>query len=261
MITLFYEKLDQLVSPFGNKVSVVIQGDQCHYTFNETTKMLSASLIKLPILLYAFEQIKKGNLSFSQKIRISSDNIVDGCGIIQVLHDVNDWSIRDLLGLMINVSDNTATNVLMDVLGIEHIQAWINDHQLNGTSIQRKMMDMEAKKEGKDNFTCAADITHCMELIFSSSNSLSHDFPFIDNYFLNQQFRGKLPGKIEYTPVKIYNKTGEMERISHDTAFIKLKDKRAIVTCMTSGFDDSIEADQLIQKIGERVYLFFNEQV
>ncbi|WP_141603493.1 serine hydrolase [Terrilactibacillus laevilacticus] len=260
MTSTIFEKLDRLVSPFGNKVSVVIKEGKNHYSFNESTKMLSASLIKLPIFLYAFDQVKKGTLSLDQKIPVSPEKMVDGSGIIQVIQDVREWSIRDLLGLMINVSDNTATNVLMDVLGIEQIQSWIENHGLNGTSIQRKMMDMQAKKEGKENFTCASDVSHCMELIFLRPNSLSCEFPFVKHYFLNQQFRGKIPGKIEYTPVKIYNKTGEMEGISHDTAFMKLKDKTSIVTCMTSGFEDATEADQLIQKMGEWVYLFLNEQ-
>ncbi|MBA3890284.1 MAG: serine hydrolase, partial [Gemmatimonadaceae bacterium] len=74
----------------------------------------TASLIKVPILVGLFERVEKGELSLDDRVRVLRADKVPGAGILQALHDGLEVTLRDLATLMITISDNTATNLVLD---------------------------------------------------------------------------------------------------------------------------------------------------
>ncbi|RYL90364.1 serine hydrolase [Sporolactobacillus sp. THM7-4] len=257
----FINKLKSLTEPLGDQIAIAAEGsDGFRFLYNESVPMLSASLIKLPVLLYVYDQAKIDRSILKKTIVLRNHEIVGGSGVLQILSG-REWSVRDLLALMINVSDNTATNLLIEEFGIRPIQQWVREHGYKETTLERKMMDTAAEDAGKRNLISARDACQAIRTLFSDQKAYPDE---IKSWFLHQQFRGKLPGLIDEVPnpVSVYNKTGEMEEIDHDAAFFSYKSSSMSIAVLTSGVKDRQIALSVIQKIGKSVsdYLIQSEE-
>jgi len=228
-----------------------IGSDGFVFGYNENIPKLSASLIKLPILFYAFKNPRIDQTQLQQTIRFDKGKIVGGSGVLQLLSG-REWTVKDLLGLMISVSDNTATNLILDFFGIDQIQNWIAEQGLTETKIERKMMDEVAQLKGRTNRISAHDANLIIRRIFSKVDPFPDEVKF---WMLHQQFRDKLPGLFDEKtqPVVVYNKTGEMEEIDHDAAYFTCNGHSMAVTVMTSGIQNRQEALIAIQDIGNAI--------
>ncbi|MFT8316783.1 MAG: serine hydrolase [Sporolactobacillus sp.] len=246
----FIQTLEERIDPFGEKLAIeVSSSDNLHFSRNPAQPMLSASLIKLPILLHVLDESLRDPLLLEERVQIKEKSIVGGSGVLQVLSE-NEWPVRDLLALMISVSDNTATNLIIDHFGIDPINHWIRVHHLSGTRLERRLMDEAAENEGKHNLISAHDACTCMKRIFWEQ----HGYPeAVKSWFLHQQFRDKLPGLFDELPlpVEVYNKTGEMEEVDHDAAFFQCGSVSLILTVLTAGIADRQAVFRTIQTIGK----------
>ncbi|GEB76039.1 serine hydrolase [Sporolactobacillus inulinus] len=247
-----HKDLMKIVRPYDDQISIAAKGsDGFSFTYQAEVPMLSASLIKLPILLYAFKKSEQNKRLLDQLVRFDDQQIVGGSGVLQVLSS-REWKVSDLLALMINVSDNTATNLMIDFLGLSNLKKWVKDQGFLETKIERKLMDEAAQKEGRTNWISARDANKMIQQLFIGSGALPKE---AQSWLLKQQFRYKLPGLFDEKdqPVAVYNKTGEMEAIDHDAGFFVYKQHSMAVTVMTSGLENRQEALSAIQIIGLRV--------
>ncbi|WP_100487952.1 serine hydrolase [Sporolactobacillus pectinivorans] len=252
------EEMDTLSAPFSSHIAIKAEGsDGFHFALHESVPMLSASLIKLPILLYACDQAVAKPELFAQKIELREGKIVGGSGVLQILSR-REWSVRDLLALMINVSDNTATNLLIESFGTDAIQNWIQKQGYLGTTLGRKLMDETAEAAGRHNLISAGDACRMIQKVFKMDQSFSSD---IKSWFLHQQFRGKLPALFDELPhsVTVYNKTGEMEKVDHDTAYFSCRSHNFSIAVLTNGIEDRQAALSVIQNIGKKIFDYLTE--
>jgi len=88
------------------------------YELRADTPVPTASTIKLPIMVELFAEAKEGRLDFSQKLQLTDQDKVSGSGVLTELSGGDSLPIRDLMHLMIVVSDNTATNLVLDKVSI-----------------------------------------------------------------------------------------------------------------------------------------------
>lgn len=240
-----------LVAPFENKIGVAVDGDGFRFCHGETVPMLSASLIKLPILLYTFSKAAKEPGLLEKRIWMDRKDVVSGSGVLQVLEKAA-WTIRDLLALMIAVSDNTATNLLIEVFGVEAIQNWVRGQGLSETVLSRKMMDEQAKAGGRENVISAGDACRCMQRIFGGGIR-AEDAANAQSWLERQQFRDKLPGLVDEEKVAVFNKTGEMEGIEHDAGYFSYRTRGMFVAVLTRGIEPRTKAVAVIQQIGKKI--------
>ena len=99
----------------------------------------TASVIKMGILLDAAEQIRAGHASLSEKLVLTKPNQVEGSGVLGQLTAPLTLTLGDTLHLMVVLSDNTATNMAIDRLGIEHINATLRAAGLKQTVLYKKV--------------------------------------------------------------------------------------------------------------------------
>ena len=153
-------KIENIVEESSANISVSFydldQGEG--FSINGDERIPSASMIKLLILLKALDECDKGKINIEDITNLDDYEKVDGSGILKELSGDHKFSIRELLTLMIIVSDNTATNILIDLLGMEEINKIGRDLGLEKTNLERKMMDSHAKEKGLDNFTSSNEI-------------------------------------------------------------------------------------------------------
>ncbi|MDZ5609158.1 serine hydrolase [Bacillus pseudomycoides] len=239
----FIYELEKRIESINGDVSVMIQGEIV-YRYNEQFMHPSASLIKLPILLCAIENMKDGTLNPYELIPVSSLKKTGGSGIVASLHTPN-ITIQDLITLMIAVSDNAATNWLINKLKMNHIQKHIDSMQLNGTKLQRYMMQAP-KETGKDNFTTAEDI---VSLLMHYENEKQFYNPLE-----KQQFTYKLCGKLEgIEGLELASKTGELQTVTHDAARLKINNQTVYIAVLSSNIECVNYTNYIFSEIGHLI--------
>lgn len=201
----------------------------------------SASLIKLAILA----DILDSGIEMDQSVPVHADQLVGGAGVLQLL-EPRDWTLKDLLALMISDSDNSATNVVISFIGMAHVQNYLNKKGFEQTKLNRYLMDGRSLARGIDNFTSAAESLRLMDSV------LSHD-EMVNSWFNNQQFRYKLPGNFDESneKVAVYNKTGEGYLIDHDVAKFVYSNKSAEIAMLTFGSHHRMDTLHAFNQVGQ----------
>ncbi|MFC4023451.1 serine hydrolase [Oceanobacillus longus] len=236
-----------------DKFSIAIHTDEGTISINSATPRKAASLAKLFIMAEAYQQVEKGSLSLEKLVYINSDKMVEGSGVIKYLTNSHVYSYQNLLELMIIVSDNTASNILLDAVGIDRTNRFAKRIGCNHTFIKRKFMDDQAQLEGNENATTAGDIVSLLKLFSRENDYFSMDSRGeILEIFSNQQFNSKLSAFQQTSSrIKIYHKTGELHGVEHDAAIMIADGKIVEAAILTEGWDNNGDAQNYITAIGK----------
>ncbi|SKA75400.1 beta-lactamase class A [Caloramator quimbayensis] len=224
---------------------------------NGDTSIPSASTIKVFIMAEAFRQAKEGKISLKERIKVDKSYHVP-YSIISLLSEDNTYTIMDLITLMIIQSDNTSTNVLIDILGMGKINDYIKSLGCSLTVLERKMMDFIARDKGLENKTCARDLTLFMELLYKgevvdeSSSKIMMDI-------LKHQLDTSMMAYFIPEEVSIAHKTGEVSRVDHDFGIVFLDNLDYIFTMMTYDVKSNNDARFAIAQVSKEVYDYFIE--
>ena len=130
---------------------------------NGDKPFVSASIIKLAILGTLLDQTQSGVLSLDDSATVGPSDIVGGTGVIQASGAGGSYTYRQLAAYMIQDSDNTATNLIIDAVGMPAVSEYASEIGLTQTVLNRRMMDFAA---GDENYTSANDVAHILQLIY-----------------------------------------------------------------------------------------------
>lgn len=138
--TEWKKEIEKIISEVKGQVSVSFYDldKNIAFSIDGNKKVLSASMIKLLILAELMRQVSEAKLSLSQKIILTDSMRVGGDGILKVLDSGHQFSLKELAKLMIVVSDNEATNILIDLLTMENINALGRNLALKETFYKEK---------------------------------------------------------------------------------------------------------------------------
>lgn len=203
------------------KCSLVITnmftGHSLRTNFEETYR--AASIIKLPLLLVILKEFSLKQM-VNNKIFLLDKDKVPGCGILQNLPEGSELSIEELCNLMISISDNTATNLLLDYFGLSWFKEGFLSLGLRDTRLCRKLFDKKQQKLGLENSFSVEEINFLLEKIFVSSYLSRGDYyDRAKDYLLQQKINHKLDPLL-YPRALIAHKTGEDEGITHDVGIV-----------------------------------------
>ena len=130
------------------------------------TVFTQASAIKLPVLVELFRQVEQGRHGLDDLITLEENDVVPGSGVLQRLTPGSvRMTLRDVATLMVTVSDNTATNMIIDRVGMENVNQTMVRLGLPQTKLQRKMMDSEAWLADRENLSTPNEQARLLELI------------------------------------------------------------------------------------------------
>lgn len=225
---------------------------------NEGVIIPSASIIKILIMTAVMQKARDGELSLKTRVKIDNKDRVP-YSIITVLDSENTYTLYDIVTLMIIQSDNTATNVLIDLLGMEYINRVAIEAGLRNTKLQRKMMDTEARKEGRENLTTAEDIGILLERIYKGEAvSSGYDAMMID-IMKEQLYKDILYLQIDDN-VEAAHKTGQLDYIEHEAGIVYAKDKPYIFVMLTYDAESNNLAREVAGKTAKVVYDIFTKE-
>ncbi|MCL4592980.1 serine hydrolase [Fusobacterium nucleatum] len=220
------------------------------FSIDGDKKVLSASMIKLLILAELMKKVSENKFSLSDAITVTEAMKTGGDGVLKELNSDHHFTLKELATLMIIVSDNQATNILIDFLGMKNINLLGKELRLKETFLGRKMMDIEARKKGYDNYTCADDIS--LKLIYQKKLINKEASQLMLDILLRQQQGERLQ---RYLPsdIKIAHKCGDLDNLENDGGIIWIGDKAYILAVLTNGMPN-FQCKQTIGKISKFVY-------
>ncbi|MFJ7666887.1 serine hydrolase [Lysinibacillus sp. NPDC097195] len=211
----------------------------------------SASLIKVPILVAVLDTIEHCNTSLHQELTIRPEDWVD----FSVLSEqrITTSTIYELLVWMITTSDNTATNVFIDMIGMKALNSCFRKMGLTGTLIQRKMMDIERLGQGIDNVTTARDMAHLFSQIYEQTILTPPLSQLVIEILCRQRFHDCLRRYI-VDDIKIAHKTGSLDSVDHDVGILYNNVHDYGIGVFITEVNENDSARQLIGHLSKIVY-------
>lgn len=178
----------------------------------------AASMIKVYILGYLFEEIEAGHIDLGETIELEESDKVGGAGVLSGYAVGTKLTVDELAKLMITVSDNSATNILIHRLGMGSINQYVLKNGFIDTKLQRYMMDLEAIRQGRENYTSAKDLGNWFMNLLEGKGMSNSSREKMLMYLLGQTdtetFNEALSNRL------IAHKTGELAGVYHDGGII-----------------------------------------
>lgn len=192
----------------------------------------AASLIKLPVMCTVFEAIREGRLDWEQPVAVTST--ADGCGILQHVSAPDPLALRDAVMLMISLSDNRATNAVLEAVTRDAVNDWLHAHGYRITVMRHGMRGLAGQfAAGPTNRTSVSEITRLLTTCFQSAEA-----PLARLLLGAQQINDRLAPATP-TGWRVCHKTGELDGLRHDAAWFERDDGTwASAVMMTDGFTD-----------------------
>ncbi len=213
------------------------------WAYQADTPLVAASVIKLPILAEAFRQARDGLIAMDETFSIRPEQKMPSCGALTYLHDGLTVTLRDLCVLMIILSDNTATNLLIDRLGIESVNAFLREKGLEKTTLRRRLFDAEAAGRGLENTITAEEMGRLLEMLYRGECvSPAADAEML-GILRDQRLNGKIPFFLD--DLEIAHKTGEDDGITHDVGIVYAA--HPLILCFASNHTDVPAFERFMQ--------------
>lgn len=218
----------------------------------------AASTIKLPVLLAFFEEVDAGRIDINQTMTIQPQQIASGSGDMQVAEPSTQYTALEVATQMIVNSDNTATNMMIDLLGGPDV---LNDrftrYGLETTQLNAPLPDLEGA-----NLTSARDLSHTMLLISQGQTLSTRSRDRVLNILNRTLSKGLLPATLEEKGALTYNKTGDIGSVLGDVALVDLPNgKRYVVAALVERPNNDGRARELIRRVSSRTYLLAEKAV
>lgn len=247
--------LNDIIRPLEEKhgctVGCAIQDAQSGETLADYRKSLvmkSASLIKTPIMMCALEEVEEGRLALDQKIPVQPCHCVGDEA--PVIENGTDVPLTVLLEYMITYSNNSATNVLIDLLGMEKVNAFSQRVGLCDTVLRRHMLDYEAARQGNENHTSAADMLRLYTLLHKGEVFT----PFMCETALPILLRQHDKELLMFAnpEQKAAHKTGGLSDIAHDAGILYGENRTLIFAVLVTAPSDA-QCIELLQELSPQV--------
>jgi beta-lactamase class A len=249
-------QLDQhLDGVMGIAVKDITSGDEFFIHGDEI--MPQASSIKIAVLANLYLQAQHGKLKLSDEYVVRKEDLVSGSDILLGLTPgVTKLTLRDLATMMVAVSDNSATNILIDRLGIENVNAMLESSGLHATRLRRKMMDLRAASEGRENVSTPREMMALLEMLHRGkllNKEMTEDFFKVLTTHKESAMLQGLPDDAVAA-----NKPGELEAVRNDSGIVFAKNRPYILCVMTTYLKDEREGSAAIRKVAELTYSYFD---
>lgn len=213
---------------------------------HETVRHAGASMVKTLILEYVFHLACTEQLDLQDTISLQRSPRVEGAGALMELVGNHSFTYLELCRLMMILSDNWATNLLITALGMENINARAEQLGLEIFEINRFMMDFTALQEGRDNYITALDLAKLFHHIYEQRYTAYGKEMW--TILGRQQFRDILPfhwGE----DVVFHHKTGSLDRVEHDGGVLETFRGDFCFVILISGLPNDV-AKQLGAQVG-----------
>jgi beta-lactamase class A len=260
---LLWQKLEAAVHETDHNldgvlgVAILDLSNQHTLFLNADEVFPTASSIKIAILAEFYRQVQQGKLKFNDWYTLQSSDLVGGSGIAGALTPgATRLTLRDVAALMISVSDNSATNILIDRVGMQNVNALLDSLSLTHTRLRRKMMDVKAAGEGRENVASPREMMLLLEALYRG-RVLNKQFT--EDYFnlLSVPKSSFIPRELP-EDLRIANKPGELEGVRNDCGIVFAGTRPYVICIMSTYLRREREGGEAIARISGETYRMFD---
>lgn len=228
----------------------------------------AASVIKIAIMVEVFRQAEEGLLRLETRLRLAETDKVGGSGVLQVLSPGIELPIIDLVRLMIVVSDNTASNLLMDMVGADRVNETMRDLGFPGIVVRRKFMTVPVARPVPNSIT-PRDVTGLLEKIAREQVVSAWACRQMVGIMKQQQYNDLIPALLpvpgdedellagEMPRLEVAHKTGSVSRVRHDAGIVYIPGRDYVVTILTKELPRPRDGEDAIRRISLEIYRHF----
>jgi len=263
------KKIDELVRASGAETVAVAYYDPAtgkEFLVNPDVSFHAASTMKVPVMMEIFRQAAAGKLSLDQRIPVKNDfaSIVDGSPYSLTPDSDSDQSlyaktgqtepIRELMRLMITMSSNLATNILIERVTPERVMDLMHAIGAGHIRVLRGVEDGKAFQQGSNNTTTARDLMIILRRIAERRAVSARASDQMIKIMLDQKFNEGIPAGLP-RDARVSHKTGSITKINHDAAIVYPRGRKPyVLVVLTRGIEDEKLAHKLIADISRVVY-------
>ena len=262
------EDVDAMIASGGAEVSVYYGhlGRPDSLMINVDARMHAASTMKVPVMIQLFRDEEAGVLSLDDSIPVTRTfhSIVDGSPF--ELDDGSDSELalyervgglatyRELNELMITVSSNLATNILIDRLDAKRVTTTARSLGADSIEVLRGVEDIPAFEAGLSNSTTARDLGVLLVAMHKRRAAGAASTTEMLGVLTRQRFNEMIPAGLPPGTV-VAHKTGNITGISHDAAIVLPDEPGAyVLVILTRGFDNPSDASATISAVARRIH-------
>ena len=207
----------------------------------------AASVIKVPLVMALYADAADGLIDLTE--RVATGDRVDGSGILRDMPDVAALSLRDLAAAMMILSDNTATNRVIERLGVDRVAARMAEWGIANTALKRKMYDFEAAKRGLENVATASELAALLARLVAGECRDRATSDAVLAIMARCEDDRKLR-RFLAPNARVPSKSGTLDASRNDVAVFAGPSRTVIVAVFTSEVTDTLAAEHLLGIIG-----------
>lgn len=260
---LLWQKLEASINEVDRNldgvmgVAVFDLTDRHQYLLHADEVFPTASSIKIAVLTELYRQAQAGKLKLTDIYTVQASDLVQDSDIMNGLTPgVTKVTLRDIATMMVAVSDNSATNVLIDRVGMDNVNAMLDSLGLTHMRLRRKMMDLKAASEGRENIATPHEFVSLLADLYEGkvlNKEMTDDF-----------FKMLATHKDSWIPrdlpegLKIADKPGALEGVRNDSGLVFVQNRPYVISVMTSYLRKERDGEDAISKISLEAYRMFD---
>ncbi len=228
-----------IVAPNGERYSRL--GDR---------KFRAASTIKIPVMIEVYRKFDRGECSPNQTIPLSAADKTPGSGVLQHMHEGMELTVDDLMSLMISISDNTATNMLIDLAGIDQVNITMRELGMTGSELNRKMKGVPSPPGAPENWATPDDFARSIMSILNGAAASAKSCDRMITMLGRQDNERRIARYLPKTgTIRWGSKTGTIGDATNDAGFVEANGQRQIMSFYGEGFFNTHLAEQAIGEL------------
>jgi beta-lactamase class A len=239
----------------GVAIEDLTTGDQ--FFLHENEVFAQASSIKIAVLAELYRQAQQAKLKLTDLYTVQASDLVADSNIMDGLTPgVTRVTLRDLATMMVAVSDNSATNVLIDRVGTENVNAMLDSLGLSHTRLRRKMMDLDAAKHGRENISTPREMMTLLAALYRGkvlNKEMESDFFTMLSTGKDSWIPRDLPADL-----KVANKPGELEAVRNDSGIVFVEGRPYVICVMTAYLENERDGEEAISKVSLAAWRMFD---
>ena len=238
----------------GNYSFYIIDPKTHEYVSINDSDYIAASIIKTYLLVQVHKEIRDGNLSFDDELTLMDKYKVSGSGIIAKEPEGTKYTVRELLELVITISDNVAANILADHVGLENIWDTMEELELKGTNYGHLILPKEKTRYFYGwNRTSTKDLANTYYKIYQRTCLGEEYDTMLMELFTKCKSNYKIP-KLLPDGTKVSHKTGSLPLYEHDAGIVFTENRDYIIACMSNELKSNGDGQRTIATVSRIVY-------
>jgi beta-lactamase class A len=246
---------DETRGVVGAQVIDLTTGDRIGV--NDTLTFPQGSAIKIPLLIELYRQDGTGQLKLTTRVPVRQADRTGGSGLLLNLGDgTSELSLGDLAMFMITVSDNTATNMLIDRVGMDRVNALTRELGVPQVKLQRKMIRPKESAAGNENIATPTTAATIMAKIASCELPMSRERCGELRRLLEIPKGGPIEASVP-EGIRVAWKPGDIEGVNTAWGLVDLPGRPYVVVGMVN-YSDADDAMRALRRIADAAYGYFH---